>query len=262
MTFRAVQVLQQADIIAAEDTRHSLRLLQHYDIDVPLLAYHDHSDKRPGRQIEACLQSGGIVALISDAGTPLISDPGYRLVRDMQASGYPVCPVPGPCAAIAALSSSGLATDRFMFEGFLPAKGGARLKRLRELAALSTTLVLYESPHRLMSCLEDMIDVYGAQREAVLARELTKAFETIYRAPLGDLLKFVQSDTNQRRGEMVLLVAGAAEKKDTLDEATAALLLRLVEELPAKKAAAVVADITGLRKNQLYDYLLSLKDRS
>ena len=256
---RAVEVLRQADLIAAEDTRHSRRLLQHYAVESPVIACHDHSDERRLARIGDCLESGGIVALISDAGTPLISDPGYRLVRHVLDRGFPVRPVPGACAAIAALSVSGLATDRFLFEGFLPAKESARDKRLAALAAVPVTLVLYEAPHRIKSTLRALVEVLGGAREAVLAREITKLYETIRRGKLSDLAEFVAADSNQQRGEIVLLVAGAPSAETGLDGDVLALLQRLAEELPAKRAAAVVADHTGLRKKQLYDHLLALK---
>jgi len=259
MSPRAVEVLRGADLIAAEDTRHSLHLLQHFDISTRLLAYHDHSDERILQKIGDCLSGGGIVALISDAGTPLISDPGYRLVRFAHESQYPVRSIPGPCAAIAALSVSGLATDRFLFEGFLPAKAGTRNNRLAELASESATLVFYEAPHRVVDCLDSLVQVFGADREAMLAREITKTFETIRQGTLQQLLEFVSQDSNQRRGEIVLVVSGKKQAEEQLDEQTAKLLRRLAQELPAKKAAAVVADHTGLRKNALYQFLLDEK---
>jgi 16S rRNA (cytidine1402-2'-O)-methyltransferase len=257
---RAVEVLREVDIIAAEDTRHSQRLLQHFAIDNRLMAYHDHSDSRAQQRIEEILSEGGSVALISDAGTPLISDPGYRLVRDIQSAGFPVRPIPGPSAAIAALSVCGLPTDSFRFEGFLPAKAGARSNQLAELADERATLVFYEAPHRIVDTLAAMVEVFGPEREAVIAREITKTFETVKRAPLQALMEFTRDDTNQQKGEIVLVVSGSRRSNAELDPATARLLQRLVEELPAKKAAAVVADWTGLRKKDLYDYLLSVKD--
>lgn len=257
---RAADVLRRADLIAAEDTRHSQRLLQTFAIDTPLVSYHDHSDERGLGRIDACLDAGGVVALVSDAGTPLISDPGYRLVRHVQDRGFPVSPVPGACAAIAALSASGLATDRFLFEGFLPAKETARQKRLAELAASPVTVVFYEAPHRVRAALRAMVEVFGAEREAVLAREVTKLYETIRRGPLSELEQFVSVDSNQQKGEIVLLVAGVPREERALDADAQALLERLAQELPAKRAAAVVADLTGLRKKPLYDHLLSLKD--
>jgi 16S rRNA (cytidine1402-2'-O)-methyltransferase len=259
MSQRAVEVLRGADLIAAEDTRHSARLLQHFGVDTGAMPYHDHSDQRAQRRIAETLAGGGSVALISDAGTPLISDPGYRLVRDMQAAGHPVVPVPGPCAAIAALSVCGLPTDRFLFEGFLPAKAGARSNRLGELVDESATLVFYEAPHRIRDTLAALLEVFGAGREAAVAREITKTFETVRRGTLSELLQFVTADGNQQKGEIVLIVAGRPRGDTQLDAATAALLRRLAEELPAKKAAAIVAEHAGLRKKALYDYLLQHK---
>jgi 16S rRNA (cytidine1402-2'-O)-methyltransferase len=225
------------------------------------MAYHDHSDERAVRKITDCVGGGGSVALVSDAGTPLISDPGYRLVRAMQDAGFAVHPIPGACAAVAALSASGLATDRFLFEGFLPARAGARDRRLASLVGETATLVFYEAPHRVLECLQAMAQAFGPGREAVLAREVTKAFETIRRGSLGELAEFVAGDSNQRKGEIVLLVAGAREQATQVPAEAAALLLRLARELPGKRAAAVVADLTGLRKKQLYELLLELKDK-
>lgn len=253
---RGLAVLAAADLIAAEDTRHSARLLQHFAIDTPMQAYHDHSDQRALGRVLDCLAAGGVVALVSDAGTPLISDPGYRLVRQVQDLGYAVRPVPGACAAIAALSASGLPTDRFLFEGFLPAKAGARAARLQALVAQSATLVFYEAPHRVAETLEAMVTCFGGEREALLARELTKTFETLHRAPLAALSRFVADDSNQQRGEIVLAVAGQRGRDETVAPEVAQLLRRLAQELPAKRAAAVVADCTGLRKKLLYEYLV------
>lgn len=258
---RAVAILKGVDLIAAEDTRHSQRLLQHYAIDTPVMAYHDHSDERPVQKICACLAGGGSVALVSDAGTPLISDPGYRLVRAVQDGGFIVRPVPGACAAIAALSASGLPTDRFLFEGFLPARAGARGNRLAGLARETATLIFYEAPHRVRECLLSMVEAFGAEREAVLAREVTKTFETLRRGSLADLLQFVAADSNQQKGEIVLLVAGQRDDGLELTGEIASLLQRLAREMPAKTAAAVVAEWSGLRKKQLYDFLLELKGR-
>lgn len=256
---RAVATLRGVDLIAAEDTRHSRRLLDHYGLGTPLLAYHDHSDARTVQRINACLAGGGSVALVSDAGTPLISDPGYRLVRAVQDAGFAVHPIPGACAAIAALSVSGLATDRFLFEGFLPAKPVARADRLAQLSRETATLIVYEAPHRVQACLEDMVAAFGGGREAVLAREITKTFETIRRDSLAGLLAFVAADSDQRKGEIVLLVAGVGDDAPDLTADVAALTRRLAQELPAKKAAAIVAEHTGLRKKLLYDYLVQHK---
>ncbi|WP_116368746.1 16S rRNA (cytidine(1402)-2'-O)-methyltransferase [Parahaliea mediterranea] len=253
---RALDVLAAADLVAAEDTRTTRHLLAKFNIDNQVLAYHDHSDARAAQRILDCVAGGGVVALVSDAGTPLISDPGYRLVRELQDAGQAVFPIPGPCAAVAALSASGLPTDRFLFEGFLPGKSAARQARLAALAQRPETLVFYEAPHRVLECLDDMTAAFGADREALLAREITKAFETLRRAPLADLQAFVAADGNQQRGEIVLVVAGQRQRAETIDDDSARLLRRLAEELPPKRAAAVVADLTGLRKKQLYDYLL------
>jgi 16S rRNA (cytidine1402-2'-O)-methyltransferase len=258
MSWRAVEVLREVSLIAAEDTRHSLRLLQHFGIDTPTVAYHDHSDERAVARILDCVAAGGSVALVSDAGTPLISDPGYRLVRTMQDQGFAVHPIPGACAAIAALSVSGLPTDRFLFEGFLPSKPGTRRNRLRELERETATLVFYEAPHRVLETLHALADAFGGAREAALAREITKAFETVRRGRLDELCDFVAGDRQQQKGEIVLLVSGRARRQgeDELPPDAAALLVRLASELPARRASAVVADLTGLRKKSLYEYLL------
>lgn len=257
---RALATLAAVDLIAAEDTRHSQRLLQHYAIATPLVAYHDHSDERPVGKILAVLAGGGSVALVSDAGTPLVSDPGYRLVRAVQDAGHSVRPLPGPCAAIAALSVSGLPTDRFLFEGFLPARAGARANRLERLAGETATLVFYEAPHRLGESLASMVQCFGGDREAVLAREVTKTFETIRRDSLAGLRAFVEGDSNQSRGEIVLLVAGKRETDQEISRELADLLLRLARELPIKTAAALVAEWSGVRKRLLYDYLLANRE--
>jgi 16S rRNA (cytidine1402-2'-O)-methyltransferase len=261
MSQRAVEVLREVALVAAEDTRHSQRLMMHYGIDTPMLAYHDHSDARAMTRVVDRLVAGESVALVSDAGTPLISDPGYRLVREVQDRGFAVHPVPGPCAAIAALSASGLPTDRFRFEGFLPSRAGARRNRLLELAREAATIILYEAPHRVLDTLEAVGEVLGGDREAVLAREITKTFETIRRGTVEELHAFVAADGHQQKGEIVLLVTGkVGGRDDDIAPDTAALLQRLARELPAKRASAVVADLTGLRKKRLYDYLLTHGD--
>lgn len=257
---RALEVLHGADLIAAEDTRHSARLLQNFAVDTPTMAYHDHSDDRALTRIATCLQGGGSVALISDAGTPLISDPGYRLVRFVQDQGFRVFPIPGACAAIAALSVSGLPTDRFLFEGFLPSREQARINRLTELANTPVSLIFYEAPHRIAQSLVAMAQVFGGEREATLARELTKTFETIKRAPLDALAEFVAADLNQQKGELVVVVSGRAAVDDVVSEDVSRLLQRLALDMPAKQAAAVIADWSGLRKKTLYEHLLTLKE--
>ena len=256
MTARAIETLRGVDLVAAEDTRHSANLLRHFDIATPLVSYHDHSDDSDLRKLVAQLESGASLALISDAGTPLVSDPGYRLVAACHSLGIPVVPIPGPSAPIAALSASGLPTDRFHFEGFLPAKSGQRLTRLEALQMLETTLIFFESPKRLLASLADMLAVLG-DREAALCRELTKAHETVRRHPLSTLLAFVQQDTNQQRGEVVLIVGGADARVREIAPETVKLLKRLALELPPRRAAAVVAEVSGARARDLYQLLLS-----
>lgn len=257
---RALRTLREVALIAAEDTRHSLRLLQHFGIETPLAACHEHNEREHGGRFLARLQAGDDVALISDAGTPLISDPGYHLVRQARAAGIQVVPVPGACALIAGLSAAGLASDRFVFEGFLPAKTVGRRGRLEALREEPRTLIFYEAPHRLLECLEDMLAVFGAERQAVLARELTKTYETLKGLPLGELRDWVAADANQQRGECVLLLAGwqSPEEEGVGAEALRVLDL-LLAELPVKRAAALAAEITGVRKNLLYQAALERK---
>ena len=258
---RARAVLAAVDQVAAEDTRTSARLFDQLDLRTPLTAVHDHNESQRVPGLIARLQAGESLALISDAGTPLISDPGYRLIAAAHDAGIPVSPVPGPCAAIAALSAAGLASDRFQFEGFLPSRQGPRVARLRELSEASSTLIFYEAPHRIVETLEDMAAAFGEDRVATLARELTKTFETIRRAPLGELLAWVTSDSNQQRGEIVLVVSGApAREAETMHSLSAQAILRvLVRELPVKQAAALAAELMGLKRNALYDLALELK---
>ncbi|AYF88300.1 16S rRNA (cytidine(1402)-2'-O)-methyltransferase [Pseudomonas sp. JS3066] len=258
ITARALRVLKEVSLVAAEDTRHSVRLLQHFGIETPLAACHEHNERDQGGRFLARLQAGDDVALISDAGTPLISDPGFHLVRQARAAGIPVVPVPGACALIAALSSAGLPSDRFIFEGFLPAKTTARRGRLEALKEEPRTLIFYEAPHRLLESLEDMRGVFGGDRPAVLARELTKTFETLKGAPLEELCGWVAADSNQQRGECVVLVGGwqAPEGEGALSAEALRVLDLLLAELPVKRAAALAAEITGVRKNLLYQAAL------
>lgn len=257
MVPRAVEILQAVAVIAAEDTRHSSRLLAHFDIKTPAVAYHDHSDETRTDQLVARLLAGDNIALISDAGTPLVSDPGYRLVRKARERGIMVVPIPGACAMIAALSAAGLPSDRFAFEGFLPAKQVARCTQLETLAHDTRTLIFYEAPHRILETLQDMVSVFGVDREVVIAREITKTFETIKGDKVAALAEWVAADTNQQRGEIVLLVAGAP-KADNIDiNLEQQRIMRvLLDELPVKQAAAIGAKITGLKKNYLYQWAL------
>ena len=255
---RALKVLGEVALIAAEDTRHSARLMQHFGIGTPLAACHEHNERDQGGRFLARLQAGEDVALISDAGTPLISDPGYHLVRQARAAGVTVVPVPGACALIAALSSAGLPSDRFIFEGFLPAKAVGRRARLEQVREESRTLIFYEAPHRILECLEDMRAVFGSERPALLARELTKTFETLKGLPLAELCAWVAADSNQQRGECVVLVAGwqAPEGEAAVNAEALRVLDLLLKELPLKRAAALAAEITGVRKNLLYQTAL------
>jgi 16S rRNA (cytidine1402-2'-O)-methyltransferase len=250
---RAVATLRAVAAIAAEDTRHSRPLLQHYGIGTPLLALHEHNERELVQALVRRMEAGESLALISDAGTPLISDPGFRLVRAARAAGIRCIPVPGACAAIAALSVAGLPSDRFVFEGFLPPKAAARRSRLQELAGEPRTLIFYESSHRVAESLADLRDVFGAAREAVLARELTKLFETVLGEPLGELAARVAADPDQQRGECVLLVAGRGEEADARLAEGQRVFAILREELPPAKAAKLAAAISGAPRKALYE---------
>lgn len=259
MTPRAVKVLQGVDVIAAEDTRHSGRLLSHFQVTTPTIALHEHNEREQAPKLITRILNGEDVALISDAGTPLVSDPGFHLVRLATEQGIKVVPVPGVSAVMTALSVSGLPSDRFVFEGFLPHKSGARQKRLQALVSELRTLIFYEAPHRILDTLADMGAVFGAQRQAVLARELTKTFETIKGASLGELLAWIKSDANQQKGEMVVLLHGAPESDSVSGEAEVMRILHVLsEELPLSQASALTAKITGLKKKQVYQMGLAL----
>lgn len=255
---RALRVLREVSLIAAEDTRHSSRLLQHFGIATPLAACHEHNERDEGGRFIGRLLAGEDVALVSDAGTPLISDPGYHLVRQARVAGVRVVPVPGACALVAALSAAGLPSDRFIFEGFLPARQGARRARLEHLREEPRTLIFYEAPHRILECLQDLQAVFGDGRPAVLGRELTKTFETLKGLPLAQLRAWVEADSNQQRGECVLVVGGwqAPEGEEALSSEALRVLDLLLAEMPLKRAAALAAEITGVRKNLLYQAAL------
>jgi 16S rRNA (cytidine1402-2'-O)-methyltransferase len=256
MVPRAVSVLKAVNVIAAEDTRHSKPLLAHFSVETPMLAYHDHNEAAQASELIARLQAGENVALISDAGTPLISDPGYRLVSAAIEAGIKVSPVPGACAMVAALSVAGLPSDRFVFEGFLPAKSSQRVIRLKALSTEVRTVVCYESPHRTTDTLADMQQVLGDERVVVLAREITKTFETVKSAPLAELAQWLAADRNQRKGEMVLLVSGYQPKQLELDAESKRVLTLLAKEMAPNQAASLAAKITGVKKKQLYQWLL------
>ena len=253
LSARAATVLREVALVAAEDTRHSAPLLARVGSRARTLALHEHNEREQASRIVETMRDGGDVALVADAGTPLVSDPGYRLVRAAREAGIEVSPIPGPCAAIAALSVAGLASDRFVFEGFLPARAAARRERLAALVAEPRTLIFYESSHRIVEMLGDLVALFGADRSAVVARELTKLFETVLSAPLAELLARVEGDANQQRGEFVVLVSGAVgEQADaTLAEGRRVFAL-LRDELPPARAAKLAAAITGAPRKLLY----------
>lgn len=249
---RALETLKSVAAICAEDTRRTRALLQQFGIGTPLLALHEHNEDELAERLVARLAAGEALALVSDAGTPLISDPGFRLVRAARAAGIRVSPVPGAAALIAALSVAGLPSDRFAFEGFLPAKAGARRERLQALAGEPRTLVFYESSHRIMDFLEDAAAAFGAERPAVVARELTKLFETVLDGALGELRSRIGQDANQQKGEFVVLVAGAGDEHDARLAAGRRLYARLIEHLPPSTAAKLAAELTGAPRKSLY----------
>lgn len=260
---RAVDTLKKVDVIAAEDTRHSGRLLQHFGISTPMIAVHDHNERQRLQLLLEKLAQGQSIALISDAGTPLISDPGYHLVSAVRDQGFQVVPVVGPCALIAALSVSGLATDRFSFYGFLPAKSSGRIQQLEQISGVTHTQVFYESPHRILALVTDLIQVMGPMRKIVLARELTKTFETVYGGQSEDVLAWLKADHNQQKGEFVVLVEGAQPAElDDIGVEEERILTLLLAELPIKKAAAIAATLTGHKKKALYSRALELQGKS
>jgi 16S rRNA (cytidine1402-2'-O)-methyltransferase len=263
LSSRAAKVLSEVAVIAAEDTRHSGRLLQHLGINKPLIALHDHNERGRVKSILDQLLAGADDALISDAGTPLISDPGYVLVREARAEGVRVSPIPGPCALVAALSAAGLPTDRFLFVGFLPAKRTGRRTALDELRKEISTLVFYESPHRILDTVSDIMEVMGAHREIVLGREITKTFETFYSGEAAQVLSALTDDPHGSRGEFVVMVRGADKAESGLMAGALdvdKLLSLLMAELPVKKVAKIASGLTGLGKNELYQRALELKE--
>ncbi|MGC6406037.1 16S rRNA (cytidine(1402)-2'-O)-methyltransferase [Bisgaard Taxon 45] len=258
ITQRALSVFEQVDLIAAEDTRHSGLLLSHYGIKKPFFALHDHNEQQKAHHLVERLQQGQHIALISDAGTPLISDPGFHLVRQCRQAGIKVVPVPGACAAITALCASGIASDRFCFEGFLPAKTKARCDKLQQLAQEERTLIFYESTHRILATLADIEQTFGAERYVVLAREITKTWETIVGDNVASLRQWLMEDANRTKGEMVLIIEGNVKQETDEIHPQALKALELISQsLPLKKAAAIVAEIYGYKKNALYQYGLA-----
>ncbi len=265
ITQRALTILREVDVIAAEDTRHSGKLLQHYGIATPLISYHDHSHASQAERIFEKILAGQSVALISDAGTPLISDPGYRLVTAAREQGITVVPLPGPCALIAALSAAGLPSDRFSFEGFPPAKSQGRKNGFSLLIRDARTLIFYESAHRIDASLRDMRDVFGDDRRCVVARELTKTFETFLDGSLATVHNKVVADANQRKGEFVVMLEGyvaPAESAGGDHVESGRILSVLLEELSVKQAASLAAKITGEKKNKLYQLALERNSRA
>ncbi|MBU2896994.1 16S rRNA (cytidine(1402)-2'-O)-methyltransferase [Vibrio hepatarius] len=261
ITQRALDVLTKVDLIAAEDTRHTGKLLSHFGISTKTFALHDHNEQQKAQVLVEKVLAGYSIALVSDAGTPLISDPGYHVVTKCRQAGVKVVPLPGPCAVVTALSASGLPSDRFSFEGFLPAKSKGRKDKFLEISTVERTCVFYESPHRILDSLHDMLDILGPEREVVLARELTKTFETIQGLPLAQLVEWVAADENQQRGEMALLIHGyRTVADDSLPEEATRTLTILTKELPLKKAAALTAEIYNLKKNALYKWGLEHLD--
>jgi 16S rRNA (cytidine1402-2'-O)-methyltransferase len=260
ITLRALEILKSVDVIAAEDTRHSATLLGHFGISTRLTPLHEHNERSAGEKLVAQLQAGQSVALISDAGTPAISDPGALLVNLAHQAGIKVVPIPGANAAITALSASGLLMPRFLFIGFLPAKSSHRKQVLEAICDVPATLVFYEAPHRVLESVSDFAAVLGGERHITFARELTKTFETIHSCRLDQALAWLQADPNQQRGEFVLLVEGApAKDEQAISPETRRTLELLLAELPLKQAVKLAADITGVKKNTLYELALTLK---
>lgn len=256
---RALDILSQVDIIACEDTRHTNRLLSAYNIKNKTLSLHDHNERQRQDYVATLLAEGKSIALVSDAGTPLISDPGFHVVRHLRSLNLNVLPVPGACAAIAALSVAGLPTDRFTFEGFLPSKSGARQAKLAELVSEPRTVVFYDAPRRAIDTVEDINAVLGGERQIVIARELTKTFETIHADTAENILNWLQEDPNQLKGEMVLIIEGAQIDPNEISEEAIKTLKLLLAEMKPKKACAITSEIHGVKKNALYQFALDMK---
>lgn len=261
MSFRAIETLKSVDLIAAEDTRQSIQLLKHFNINTPLTACHDHNESHKINELIDKIIAGQSIALISDAGTPLISDPGFKLVRAAQAHNIKVTPIPGSCAAIAALSAVGLPSDRFTFQGFLPSKSTQRIIELERLKNETQTLIFYEAPHRILASLKDIASVFGEDRDIGFAREITKTFETIKKMPLHELIKFVEQDRNQQKGEIVLVVAGKPDANDIVDTQLDEIIERVLQDVSVKAASQLVADLFNVKKKVVYQRALELVQR-
>ena len=259
ITLRALHLLSIADVVACEDTRNSSKLMSRFGLSVPMIAAHQHNEREVADKLIARLHKGERVALISDAGTPAVSDPGARIVDAVLAAGLRVLPLPGASAAITALSASGLVNDRFSFVGFLPAKAKQRENMLRGLLTETATMVFYEAPHRILECVGALVEVFEPTRQVVFARELTKLFEEIHRCPLSEAIAWVKADPNRERGEFVVLLEGAAESSDAQEVEAERVLNILLAECTVKQAASLAAQITGLKKNALYDRALEIK---
>ncbi len=256
---RAIDILSAVDVIACEDTRHTGKLLSAFSIKNKTLSLHDHNERQRQEHIATMLQEGKSIALVSDAGTPLISDPGFHLVRHCRSLGLTVSPIPGACAAISALSVAGLPTDRFSFEGFLPSKSGARQATLQALASEPRTMVFYDAPRRAIDTVQDIVATLGGDRYLVIARELTKTFETIHSDTAANFLNWLEQDANQLKGEMVLIIEGYKALENEISAEVINTLKLLLAEMKPKKACAITAEIYGVKKNALYDFALSLK---
>lgn len=259
ISYRAVETLHNVSLICAEDTRHSQRLMSHYSINTPMISVHEHNEQARIQQIAEKLNNGESIALISDAGTPLISDPGFKLVRELRLLGHKISPIPGASALISALSVAGLATDSFSFWGFLPSKSGARRDKFQRLIEHKETLVFYESSHRIVDSLKDLEQVFG-DRQVVVARELTKTFETILSDRTSNIVETVVNDRDQQKGEFVVMVEGAQAKSEGLSAEATSIMQTLLTELPPNKAAKLTAQITGLKKKELYQWALEQKE--
>jgi 16S rRNA (cytidine1402-2'-O)-methyltransferase len=261
ITRRALDVLRDADVIAAEDTRNTGHLLNHYALRArQLVALHEHNERAAAEKLIGLLAEGKSVALVSDAGTPAVSDPGARLVADVRAAGFKVVPLPGANAAVAAVSAAGLDSAHFLFYGFLPSKSTARRKALAALVDLPYPIIFYEAPHRILECVVDLEKIFGAARSLTIAREITKLFETIHTCPLGEALAWMEADPNQQRGEFVLIVEGAPSAEEGVEsEAARRTLQLLLAELPLKQAVKLAVSITGGKKNEIYDMALKMK---